>query len=361
MNSKKSPSLFIPGPVEVLDEILKVQTKQMINHRGKEFSKILHSITENLSKLFVTDLQQQNSKIFTLSSSGTGAVEAAFVNLVENKDRVLCIDNGWFGARLTSCAGFYSNNVKTIVVPWGKVADLQVISKEIEEFKPTILAIVHNDTSTGVCNPIEQICSLAKEHEVLTLVDSVSGLGGSELEFDKYAIDVCASSSQKCVGSTPGVSYLAVSSNAWKKISQRNIIPSFYFDLKKYDKFLTNNQTPFTPNESAYFALEKALELYFQLGLSNNLARHKQAARLVDKKLEKKGYLLFAQEGFRSNTLTTFKTNKAQELQKDLLQRGYEISLGMADYSQTVCRIGHMGNFSEDKLAELLDVIPNST
>ncbi len=351
------PKLFIPGPVQVNSLVLQQQTKQMVNHRGPYFSRIISSISSNLAKLYLTNPEKAKSKIFTLSSSGTGAVEAAFVNLVEKNDRVLCIDNGWFGARLTVCAQNYCDNVKTLNIPWGKAPSLEQINQEIVDFKPTIISVVHNDTSTGVCNPLKEICALANENNSLIIVDSVSGLGGSPLNFDSLGIDICASSSQKCVGSTPGVSYLAVSEDAWQKINKRQRIPSMYFDLKKYEKFLSDGQTPYTPNISAYFALEQALQIYFDTGLEKNIEKHAKAAKLCQTKLTEKGYSLFAQENYRSNTLTTFKAENAVEIKEKLLASGFEISLGMAEFSKSVCRIGHMGEISFESLESVLDLL----
>jgi aspartate aminotransferase-like enzyme len=216
--------------------------------------------------------------------------------------------------------------------------------------------MVHNDTSTGVQNPVKQVCTLAGEAGALTFVDSVSGLGGAELEFDSWGVDVCAGASQKCIGGTPGVSFVAVSERALKKIQARSLIPSIYFDLRKYEQFgQTNHQTPYTPAESIYNGLDVSLQDYLVKGRAFHWARHKRAANMVRKALVKKGFGLFAQKGFESSTLTTFVTQDAPALKQTLLQKGFEIGVGMGEYRQTVGRIGHMGSFSMPLLRRLLE------
>ncbi|MBI3588019.1 alanine--glyoxylate aminotransferase family protein [Candidatus Micrarchaeota archaeon] len=350
---ENGPTLFIPGPVEVEASVLAAQEHRMENHRGKAFKEVLACLHGNLQGIF-----QTKQRVFLLSSSGTGANEAALANIIGPDDRVLCVSNGEFGQRLCEQSKLYSQNVEVLDFGWGAGAHADKVAERIDSFKPDIVTVVQNDTSTGVQNPVKEISFAAKAAGALVVVDSVSSLGGADLRFDEWGIGACASAAQKCIGGTPGLSFLAVSDEAWEKIAARKSIPTFYFNLPRYERFWTTvAETPFTPAISPAFALDVALQELHAEGLESSFARHAKAADSVRKVVAELGYELFAEEGYRSNTLTAFWAEGAQAKKQALLQAGFEIGAGFKDYKDKLLRIGHMGRFDELRLQELLEAL----
>lgn len=343
--------LFIPGPTEVKEENLQAMARPMIGHRSEEFSQLLESIVEKLQKLLFT-----KNKIFVVACSSTGIMEAAVRNCV--KDKLLLLENGAFSKRWGEIAKANGKNVDIVEVPWGKAATPQLVEEKLKEGGFDAIALVHNETSTGVMNPIEEIAEVVKKYpDVCFLVDAVSSMAGVKIEVDKLGIDVILAGVQKCFALPPGITVVSVSEKAFKKakiVENKGyyfdfLIHSYYWDQKR--------STPATPSISHLFALNNQLnKILEEEGLEKRFKKHKEMAELV-RGWAKENFALFAEEAYLSDTVTAVKNIKGLdigELKKELNKRGKEISNGYGRLKGECFRIAHMGDIEEGELKGLL-------
>ncbi len=332
--------LMIPGPVQLHERILRAMAKPMIGHRTKDFSEILEYCTKMLKKIFGT-----KHDVFIISGSGTAGMEAA-IACFSNVKRITCIDNGKFGDRLGKIAERYTN-VDVVRFEWGKSIDLDEVEKSLAEGSEA-LAFVHNETSTGILNPAKELAKLAKEYDVLVIMDAITSAGGDYVAMDEWGIDVAIVGSQKCIGAPPGLCAVAVNDKAWEFYNERC---PFYLDLKAYKKKLSDWQTPYTPAVSLFFALQEALKIIEEEGLENRIRRHRELSAFVRKWAEDAGLKLFPElneYSQYSNTVTAIKMPKGitdKELRGELRERyGILISGGQEHLKGKIFRIGTMGN-----------------
>jgi aspartate aminotransferase-like enzyme len=219
----------------------------MINHRGPEFAALLAALTRALQ-----DFLRTQGDVLLLTSSGSGGMEAAIANTLSSGDKVLLFVNGAFGERFYAIAKAYGVEVRRVDVPLGRAVDPDLVREELakEKGKDGAKAVLlqHNETSTGVLNPLKEIAEVVRETDKLLIVDSVSGAGACELEIDEWGIDVCVSASQKAWGAPPGLAMVTMSERAWKAYERSNL-PKAYFDLMQYKTALEKGATPATPAE----------------------------------------------------------------------------------------------------------------
>jgi predicted phosphoserine aminotransferase len=355
--------LFIPGPIEVRKEILDAQGDWMIGHRGKAFETLYARIQDNLRKVFFS-----SSRVFISASSGTGLWEAAARNCVSDDPArgVLATVCGDFSERW---ADVFERNGKTAV--WLTVERGQAIKAEMVEQvlkaraargeKPfEAIALVHNETSTGVTNPIAAIVAVVKRMspDTLIFVDAVSSLGGVKIDFDGLGLDVLLTSSQKAFGLPPGLSFAAVSDRALAKAATvKN--RGYYFDFVELEKFGIKNNTPSTPAISLMYALDKQLADMLHEGLDARFARH---ARMADatRAWASEMFGLFAEEGYASDTVTTVSNTRGIDigaLNKFLATRGMTISDGYGELKGKTFRIAHMADMQDADLQTLFEAI----
>jgi predicted phosphoserine aminotransferase len=351
--------LFIPGPVEVRPEILVAQTRPMIGHRGKPFEDLFAGIQAKLREVFFT-----RGRVFLSTSSGTGLWEAAARNGVSDDPAagVLATVCGAFSERW---ADVFERNGKATAwlrVDEGRAIKPDMIRQALRERaaepskKPyDAVAIVHNETSCGVTNPLTEIAAVVKElsPSTLLLVDAVSSLGGVKIDFDGLGLDVLLTSSQKCFGLPPGLSFAAVSDRALAKaktIKNRG----YYFDFVELEKFVLKNNTPATPAISLMFALDKQLDDMLAEGLDTRFARHAHLAQLT-RDWAAKTFALFAEPGHASDTVTCVANTRGIDIgamNTHLAARGMHISDGYGDLKGKTFRIAHMADATEaDMLA----------
>ncbi|MGQ9665609.1 MAG: pyridoxal-phosphate-dependent aminotransferase family protein [bacterium] len=342
--------LFIPGPTEVREDILQAQAKPMIGHRSKDFSALFEGIVNKIKKALNT---QNHVIVFT--SSGTGIMEGAIRNCV-HKD-VLCCVNGAFSDRWAKIAKACGKNVDEIRVDWGKAIKPEMIEDKLKNKKYDAVTLVHNESSTGVRAPIEMIADVMKKYpDTYFLVDTVSSLMGDKIEIDKFAIDVCLTSSQKCFALPPGLAVCTVSQRALERtrtISDRG----YYFDfdamLKRYEK---DRQTPTTPAVTLLYAMDKQMDKILAEGMENRYKRHLEMAQYV-RDWAKKHFALFPEPGYESVTLTCVDNTKkisVADLNSELGKRGFQISNGYGDLKEKTFRIAHMGDLTLEEIKELI-------
>jgi len=340
--------LFTPGPVDVLPDVLKQMGKPIIHHRGKEFSELLTNCVDKLKKLMYT----QNN-VFISTSSSTGLMEAAIRNCVKN--RCLNIVNGAFGERWHQIALANGKQADLLQVEWGKGVTPDLVDKKLSEGEYDSVTLIHNETSTGVCNPLYEISEVIKNHDVCFLVDTVSSMGGVKIEVDKLSIDVCLFGSQKALALPPGLSACSVSEKAMK-IAETVPNRGYYFDFLVFQKYWLKGQTPTTPPIPQMNALNYQMDKIFKEGLEQRYKRHIEMAEIT-RKWTKENFELFAEEKYASNTLTCISNSKninVEDMISELRKRGYQISNGYGKIKGKTFRIAHMGDRTVDEMKELL-------
>ena len=346
-------NLRIPGPTPCPDEVLQAMTKQMINHRGPEFARILNRVTESLKILF-----QTSNDVFLLTGSGTGGLEAAVVNTLSPGDTVLSVSIGVFGDRFTSIAEQYGAEVIPLKFEWGKAADSDEVRRALEK-EPKIKAVLvtHNETSTGVTNNLASLSSVIKEFDKLLIVDAISSLGSINLPVDEWGCDIAVTGSQKGWMAPPGLTMVSVSETAWQAHANARM-PRFYWDFSRARSYLERGQTPWTPAVSTVFAMNTSLGMMLDEGLPNIIARHARIGQLARDGVKSLGLTLFADENFASNTVTAVNAPEgvnANDLRKILLAEN-EIVLGGGQQrlDGMIFRIGHLGLVAEEDIQAVI-------
>jgi aspartate aminotransferase-like enzyme len=346
-------NLRIPGPTAVPPSVLEAMDRPMINHRGSEFSELFLGVTAQLKEFY-----QTKNDVLILTGAGTGAMEAAVVNTLSPKDRVLVISIGVFGDRFAKIAQAFGADVVKLDFPWGTAADPDAVESKLKADSSIKAVIVtHNETSTGVTNDLEAISQVVKRRGLLLIVDAVSAMGAIDLPTDKWNCDVVITGSQKAWMIPPGLAMVSVSPQGWEAID-RATMPRVYWDLKAAKKYLEKGQTPWTPAVSLVYALSKSLALMSEEGLANVLTRHKKIGAYTRAGLKARGLELFAQdERYASNAVTAFKVPEGLdggELIKRLrVEHNVVVAGGQLVLSGKIVRVGHLGYVS---IADIDDV-----
>jgi aspartate aminotransferase-like enzyme len=349
-------NLRVPGPTPVPERILAEMARPMINHRGPEFSAIMRRVTTRLQYFF-----QTASPVLTFPASGTGGQEAAIANLFSTGDHVVAISIGNFGDRLATIASKFGLKVTKIAFEWGQAADPEVVAEKLKTSAPyKSVLVTHNETSTGVANDIEALSRVIREHnpDTLIVVDAVSSLGCLPLEMDPWDLDVVFTGSQKGWMTPPGLMMIAVGPRALEAHKTANL-PRFYFDWTLSLKNMEKWQHPTTPPISLFYALDLALELMLEEGRDVIFARHQQAGDYVRNRAKAFGLQLLADHPNASNTVSAILTPEGVET-KALLKKLREVDNvvlagGQGKLDGKIFRLGHLGYFEQEDLAEALD------
>ena len=338
-------NLRIPGPTFVPQSVLNASARPMINHRGPEFASLLVGITRALQ-----DFLRTQNDVFLLTSSGSGAMEAAIANTLARADRVLVFSNGAFGERFHQIARSYGVDARRVDVTWGRAVDPDLVRDELAKDKGKDAAkavlVTHNETSTGVLNPLKEISAIVRDAGKLLIVDSISGAGACELEVDEWGIDVLVSASQKAWGAPPGISVITMSQRAWKAYD-RSDLPKAYFDLQAAKSYLEKGSTPATPAVSLVVALQEALRLMSEEGLEAIVQRHRDIAHATRRGVQALGLSIFPDEAYASPTVTAFRTPARMDPRNliRVMRESYDtiIQGGQGRLEGQIARVGHMG------------------
>lgn len=267
--------LMIPGPTPVPESVLLAMAKHPIGHRSSEFSDILKEVYADLKWLF-----QTKNEVFIFAASGTGAMEAALANIVNQGDKVLSLVMGNFGARWIKIAQSRGAVVEKLEVELGDVIRPQDLKAKLAQDTKKdikIVTLTHSETSTGAKNDVQTLCKIIKDHGAISVVDGVTSVGCMDVKMDEWGIDVLVSGSQKGFMIPPGLAFLVASERAWK-FYETCQYPSFYFDWGAHKKAVLENTTPWTPAVNLIFGLHEALKMMKKEGLSNIYARHEKLA-----------------------------------------------------------------------------------
>jgi aspartate aminotransferase-like enzyme len=351
-------NLRIPGPTPVPAAVLQAMARPMIDHRGPEFAAILTRVTDQLKYFF-----QTNADILCFPASGTGAMEAAIVNLFSPGDAVGAVTIGAFGNRLAKVAETFGVNVTRIEFPWGQAANAETVMERLAGITGLRgVLLTHNETSTGVTNNIQALASAirARYPAVLIAVDAVSSLSCIDLRMDEWDLDVVITGSQKGWMVPPGLAMIGVSARAWKATQQAGL-PRMYWDFAWAKRSLEKGQTPYTPPVSIFFGLDVALEMMRSEGREAIFARHQTVGDLTRARAREMGLELLADPAFASNTVTAIKAPAGIEvkaLRKAL--REHErvvIAGGQEQLEGKIVRIGHLGYVHQPDINATMDAL----
>ena len=348
--------LFIPGPVEVSEKTLAAFSRPMIGHRGEAFKNLYREIHPRLQELFGT-----KQPVFLSTSSAWGVMEAAIRNVVDK--RVLCCMCGAFSDKWLDVARRCGKEAEGLQVEWGKHIDQKALDHELASGRFDAVTLIHNETSTGVMNPLPEICcTLAKYPDVALILDTVSSFSAVPIAMDALGIDVMLTGAQKALALPPGFSLFSVSEKAFAH-AQKQKDRGYYFDFLEFKKQQNDFMTPSTPSIGHIFALQSKLEDIFNETLPTRFARHTRTNALVHQWVRARGLEFFAEENFRSITLTCVKNNRAIDvarLVRDLREKHHlVIDGGYGKIKAQTFRLSNMGNETEETVSHLLACLDN--
>ncbi len=348
--------LFTPGPVSLPNEVLEAMTKPVISHRSSAFRKLYEEIETKLIKLF----DAGNGMVAILAGTGTTAVDAMAWSLVERGEKVLVPIMGEFGKRFAETLRRRGANVVEMVADPRKGVELAKIVEIIESHSIDVVALVHNETSTGLAyRDLEALARYCQKRSVKLLVDAVSSFCGEELSL-RWGLTAVATASHKALAAPPGACFVALGEEAVEmlKRSELNDVP-LLLDLRRYVEFDARGETPFTPAISVLYAVNVALDRVLRIGLSRFVEMHRERASLLYREVPKLGLEPFVvEERYRSNTVATFLTNiDATKIKNELEKRGFVIATGMKEFRERMIRVGTMGDLGLDDVKELINAL----
>jgi aspartate aminotransferase-like enzyme len=346
--------LFIPGPTEVAPDVLQKMATPMIGHRSKDASNLQREITEKLRKVMYTA-----NPILLSTSSGSGLMEGSIRSLTAKRAIVFSV--GAFGNRWFKMAE--ANNVPAdkCESEMGQPTTPEMVDKYLATGKYDVMTVTHNETSTGVMNPVEEIAEIRKKYpDVLWLLDAVSSMAGIKIEVDRLGVDVCITSTQKALALPPGMAICSVTPRALehgKQVKHRG----WYLDLLELYKYVEtkDHQYSATPSLSHMFALNYQLDRILAEGLENRYARHKAMAEYT-REWATKHFSLFPNPKYASQTLTTINNTvnmSVKGLNDALGKLGMQISNGYGDLKEKTFRIAHMGELTLNDIKEVTAAI----
>lgn len=340
------PRLLLgPGPSNAHPRVLQALGMRQVGHLDPTFIHLMDEVQELLRYAW----QTSNKFVVPVSGTGSAAMEASLANMVEPGDRVLIGINGYFGHRLADMAGRYGADVRLIEKAWGEVFTLDELGAGLEEHRPTILALVHAETSTGARQPLEGVADLCRQFDALLLIDSVTSLGGVPLFLDEWGVDIAYSGSQKCLSCPPGLSPLTFGPRALDKLERRKSkVPNWYLDMSMVGKYWGSERTyHHTAPINMNYALREALRLVAEEGLETRWSRHQANAELFWQGLADIGLSCHVDAETRLPSLTTVRVPDgidAKAVARRLLtEYNIEIAGGLGQLAGRVWRVGLMG------------------
>ena len=343
------PNLRIPGPTSLPPSVREAGARQMINHRGPEFAAMLSRIRDGMRPYFGT-----SGDIAVLSCAGTGGLEAAVVNVLSPGDRVLGVSIGAFGDRFAKIAEVYGADVDRMSAEWGHAARADELRERLRGGTYRAVLLTHNETSTGVMNPIPELAAAvrAEAPDALILVDSVSALGAVPFAMDDWGCDVVVTGSQKAWMAAPGLAMVAASERAWVAMETARM-PRFYLDLRKHRDSAASGETPWTPAIAVVFQVDEGLKLMAAEGAENVFARHRACAAATRAGLEALGFALFADPADRSTTVTAAWIPEGLDWKAfngEVKRRGVVLAGGQGKLTGRIFRVGHLGSVTVDEI-----------
>ena len=341
-------TLMGPGPSDVPARVLQAMCAPCIGHLDPAFLSIMDETQQLLRFVFQTD----NAVTIPVSGTGSAGMETCFVNLVEPGDEVVVCVNGVFGARMCDIVQRLGANLIRVDAEWGRTVDPEAVRQAAKARQPKLLAVVHAETSTGVCQPLDDLRDIAKESGALFLVDMVTSLGGMEAGLDRMGIDAAYSGTQKCISCPPGLSPVSFSPAAMKILRERKTpVTSWYLDMTMVGSYWgAERKYHHTAPINMIYALREALRIIAEEGLKPRFSRHLVNHRALVAGLEAMGLSMLVAEGERLPMLNAVRIPEGADdlkVRKALLNNfGLEIGGGLGALAGKVWRVGLMGHAS---------------
>ena len=351
--------LLGPGPSNVHPRVLQAMAKPLLGHLDPEFLEILDGVQRALRRLFST----QNRFTLPLSATGSAGMEACLVNLLEVGDRVVIGVNGVFGGRMADVAARAGARVTRVEAEWGLPLDEEAMVAAIRSETPKVVAFVHAETSTGVCQDPQAIASAAREVGALVVLDCVTSLAGIPLELDRWGIDAAYSGSQKCLSCSPGLSPVSFSDRALQAVAARSTpVQSWFLAVGLLDGYYGGERVyHHTAPISAIYGLAEGLALVSEEGMEKRAGRHRETAAHLIESLAPLGFSPLVAPEHRLPMLTTLRLPESvakqgeAKVRGNLLQHhGIEVGAGLGALAGQVWRVGLMG---ENARPESVDVL----
>ena len=350
-------NLRIPGPTPIPDDVRQAQSASMIDHRGTEFAAMQDEVVDGLATLIGT-----SGEILLLTGSGSGAMEAAIVNTLSPGDRVLAVTIGSFGDRFAKIAKAFGATVDLLEVEWGEAADPGRLAHQLASEPPyRAVLLTHNETSTGVANPLRELVAAvhAAPGDPLTLVDGISGLGAMPFEMDSWGVDLVVSASQKAWMASPGIAIAALGERA-RAAEAGARMPRFYWDFAEARTWAAKGQTPWTPAVAVMYGLRVGVRRLLEEGRERTWGRHQAIAAGSQAGLEGLGLRLVARPEDRSATVTAAWLPEGLDwapFNADMRGRGLIVAGGQGKWAGRIMRFGHMGMVEIDEMVDAVRVM----
>jgi aspartate aminotransferase-like enzyme len=353
---RSEPNLRIPGPTSLPPTVREAGGRQMINHRGSEFKELLLRLQAGMKPYFGT-----TADIAILSCAGTGGLEAAVVNTLSPGDRVLAVSIGAFGDRFAKIAETYGAAVEKVSAEWGWAAAPDEVRERLGAGDYRAVLLTHNETSTGVMNPIPELAAAvrAAAPDALILVDTVSSLGAVPFDMEGWGVDVVVTGSQKAWMAAPGLAMVAASERAWAAMETARM-PRFYLDLRKHRDAMRDGETPWTPAIAVAYQVDEGLRLMQAEGQPAVFARHIACAAATQAGLQALGFRLFADAANRSRTVTAAWIPEGLDWKAFngvLKARGLVVAGGQANLAGRIFRVGHLGSVTVDEIVDAVETL----
>lgn len=347
--------LLNPGPATTTDTVKQAMIVEDICPREKDFGDLLDSIKHDLVKVVHGD-PEYVAALFT--ASGTGGLEAAITSAVPKGKKLLVVDNGAYGARMANIAMTYNIEVITYKLPYGDYPDAQHIEKLLQKDKDiSHLAIVHHETTTGMLNPVEEVCKIARQNNVEVIVDCMSSYAGIPIDIKKWDAGYLISSSNKCIQGMPGMVFVIFKKALLPELQKQK--RSFYFDLySQYSGFEKTGQMQFTPPVQVAYALRQAIDEYFAEGEMNRWNRYQENWNTLYDGLARLGLQFLLPDEYQSKILLAIKEPEHPQydfnaMHDFLYARGFTIYPGKGAKEATF-RLSVLGDLSKNDIQAFL-------
>jgi aspartate aminotransferase-like enzyme len=350
------PNLRIPGPTALPPTVREAGGRQMVNHRGEEFKALLRRVEAGMKPYFGTE-----HEVILLTCAGTGALEAAVVNVLSPGDAVLAVTMGAFGDRFARIAEVYGAAVTKLEVEWGRAAEPAAVREAaaaVDNLKAVLLT--HNETSTGVTSDIETLAAAIRDvaPDALILVDAISALGAVPFAMDAWGLDLVVTGSQKAWMSAPGMAMAAVGPRAWAA-GETARMPRFYLDLKRHRDTAVNGETPWTPAVAVMYQVDEGLRLMGAEG-EGVFERHAACQAMTRAGLRAIGFELLAADDVASRTVTAAWIPESLDWKTfngGLKRRGLVLAGGQGKLKGRIFRLGHLGSVTTDDILAAIGVL----
>mgnify|MGYP003969692067 FL=1 len=351
----KKMILLNPGPVCTSERVRNSLMKGDMCHRESEFSTILNNTRKKILQAFAPNGDYTTAII---TGSGTASLEAGICSSVSENKKILIVNNGVYGERISRIASAYKFKKVELKYDWCELPDIKQIEDTVSKDSDIeVVAMVHHETTTGLINPIHEVGAITKKYGRTFFLDSVSGLGGEEIDLADDNVDICICTANKCIQGLPGLSFVLLKQNEVDRM--RNIPPrSLYFNvISQLDEQEQKGECPFTPSVHTFYAFEEALDELLEEGVQGRLSRYKKASSYLRKEFKRLNLDLLLPEELLSNTITALylpKNMTYTHLHDSLKERGFIIYAGQGELNKTIFRIANMGELTMDDLEALI-------